>query len=72
MKFYNPFKWHVWQSPNTGYWYVRAWCFNSWNYLDSKLDDDWWSNNAVRKYCRFTSEVQAMTRLAHYRYNKVI
>lgn len=65
MKFFNKFKWHTWQSPDTGYWYVRKmslfllfphYVYHSGNYT-------WRTRRYVVLYCRMKYEGTAIDRL---------
>lgn len=62
MKFFKEFKWHVWQSPSTGKWYVRKRILFSYIYL-SKSGFTFRSENLVVKHCANHSLQEALDTL---------
>lgn len=66
MKFYNPFKWYIWQSPKTGKWYIRRWELIRWVYLDNSLVYSWSSIPDVLVFCRHNTKKQAEEYLTKY------
>jgi hypothetical protein len=64
MKFYNPFKWHLFKSEYTNIWYIRRFdlLFLRWQYLD-ELHDTWYILSNVIRYCGFENEEKAISAL---------
>jgi hypothetical protein len=71
MKFYNPFKWHVWQSPDTSYWYIRKWYWSYWVYLN--VDDLYYIYSTpylVKEYCKYTCKQDCKNALSMFLYQQ--
>jgi hypothetical protein len=72
MKFYNPFKWHVWQSPNTSYWYIRKFNFLfEWVYLEPKYPTyEHVTPSLIKKYCKYICKQDCENALSIFLYQE--